>query len=138
MAQDSGDQLGAIGDRFAWITKLLPIYAAFQAIRNAPDTRGKVVASLELAKLAATLTPTLTDDEIVAAIVLLASDEKLLQIVVAFIDRQLFSKGNFGAEAELPESERTDLADAGLSIGLVLAIATAVLKLIEFLNRDVE
>lgn len=74
--------VNAIGDRLNGVVDLLKrlrdlnldmsglmrLVALFGEIRTAPTTREKVVAALEALKLLAQITPTETDDKIVAAI----------------------------------------------------------------------
>lgn len=135
MSQDSGAQFGALGDNFKFITKLLPLYAAFMSVKNAPDTRSRILAFLDLAQLGAELTPTATDDQIVAALKLATANESLFVILIAFIDRQFSaqSEGRFGAATFGAEEER-ELSKAGVPIGMLLLIAQYLPALLAFLN----
>lgn len=116
-------------ENLAALKELLP---ALDAFIKAPDTKGRVKASIGLMVIVTRLTPTKTDDNLVQMLQTLLDDE-LIDILVNLLEG--FS--NRGAHIQSVEAMAADKAKAeakGVPWGFLMQVALQIFQLLQEQN----
>jgi hypothetical protein len=117
------DLLKRLRDLNLDLNSLASLMSAIGEIQSATTTKGKVIASLVALKMLAEITPTETDDKIVAAIESLLSG-KTLDVLCTLVDSWL------GNQSLALSAVETEVTAAGFDWTTFMELAKLVLALI--------
>ena len=136
----------AIGDRFREalgfldligdidLGKITAIIAKIQELRNAENTEGQVLRSLELLHLLTTMTPNETDDKISAWLTSIIAGN-ILSVVVQVVDWLKSRASGQAVIMSFDDATLTSVEAAGFDLGALIQLAQLILSLISRFSK---